>query len=317
MKYEAPVFSIMVVEKETRINPRRGHFPPFCSSTDPASGDRSIAISSHGLLLSSSLFSADCLHLLFQGFVLCKRMSEEHEEQEQVLFLDEGKKKKLKKEAEKAQKRGVCYISRVPPGMDHVKLRQLISQYGEIQRIYLVPQNSSSIDRVNDNNKSRKRGGGKAQAYSEGWVEFASKSNAKRVANLLNGEQIGGKKRSQFYYDHWNIKYLSKFKWDNLTEEIAYKKAIREQKLAIEISAAKRERDFYLKKVDQSRALSSIEERMKKKQKVQQESGGELSVAPQKPPVCRQFPQKKPIAERERSKPQLSKDVLAGVFGGS
>jgi ESF2/ABP1 family protein len=44
----------------------------------------------------------------------------------------------------------------------------------------------------------------------------------------------------------------------------AYKKAIREQKLAIEISAAKRERDFYLKKVDQSRALSSIEERMKK-----------------------------------------------------
>jgi hypothetical protein len=44
----------------------------------------------------------------------------------------------------------------------------------------------------------------------------------------------------------------------------AYKKAIREQKLALEISAAKREQDFYLKKVDQSRALSSIEERMKK-----------------------------------------------------
>ncbi|KAJ6906709.1 hypothetical protein NC652_024205 [Populus alba x Populus x berolinensis] len=49
------------------------------------------------------------------------------------------------------------------------------------------------------------------------------------------------------------------------------------------------------------------------KQKAQQESGGELSVAPQKPTVFRQFPQKKPIAERERSKPQLSKDVLAGM----
>jgi hypothetical protein len=44
----------------------------------------------------------------------------------------------------------------------------------------------------------------------------------------------------------------------------AYKKAIREQKLALEISAAKGERDFYLKKGDQSCALSSIEERMKK-----------------------------------------------------
>ncbi|KAJ6906723.1 hypothetical protein NC652_024208 [Populus alba x Populus x berolinensis] len=167
-----------------------------------------------------------------KGFLLCKRMSEEHEDQEQVLFLEEGKKKKLKKEAKKARKCGVRYTSRVPP-------------------------DSSSIDQVNDNNKSRKGGDG---AKAKRWVEFASKSNAKRVANLLNG----GKKRSQFYYDHWNIKYLSKFKWDNLTDKIAYKKAIREQELALEISAAKRERDFYLKKVDLSCALSSIEERMKK-----------------------------------------------------
>ncbi|XP_070683476.1 uncharacterized protein [Malus domestica] len=58
------------------------------------------------------------------------------------------------------------------------------------------------------------------------WVEFSDKRVAKRVANMLNGEQIGGKKRSSFYYDLWNIKYLSKFKWDNLTEEIAYKKPL-------------------------------------------------------------------------------------------
>lgn len=105
---------------------------------------------------------------------------------------------------------------------------------------------------------------------------------------------LGGKKRSSFYYDLWNIKYLSKFKWDDLTAEIgksmwsvfllcpsevqqsisyvrswnfliaAYKNAVREQRLALEISAAKRERDFYLSKVDKSRALSSIEERLKK-----------------------------------------------------
>lgn len=44
----------------------------------------------------------------------------------------------------------------------------------------------------------------------------------------------------------------------------AYKNAVREQKIALEISAAKRERDFFLAKVDQYRALSSIEERIKK-----------------------------------------------------
>lgn len=44
----------------------------------------------------------------------------------------------------------------------------------------------------------------------------------------------------------------------------ALKKATREQKLALELSAAKKERDFYLSRVDQSRALDAIEERLKK-----------------------------------------------------
>ncbi|XP_039064867.1 activator of basal transcription 1-like [Hibiscus syriacus] len=129
---------------------------------------------------------------------------------------------------------------------------------------------------------------------------------------------MGGRKRSSFYYDLWNIKYLSKFKWDDLTEEIAYKSAIREQKPALELSAAKRERDFSLSKVDQSRALSAIEERMKKKQKVQEGSGmnSELPVTHKK--EIRQFRQKKPVAvDSSHGKPRLSKDVLAGIFAGS
>lgn len=44
----------------------------------------------------------------------------------------------------------------------------------------------------------------------------------------------------------------------------AYKKAVRDQKLAAEVSAAKKERDFYLSKVDQARAINSMEERKKK-----------------------------------------------------
>ncbi|KAM1769921.1 hypothetical protein ACFX11_044927 [Malus domestica] len=98
-----------------------------------------------------------------------------------------NKGKKSMEEGRKDEKqRGVCYLGRIPPRMDPSTLRQMLSQYGEIQR----------------------------------WVEFSDKRVAKRVANMLNGEQIGGKKRLSFYYDLWNIKYLSKFKWDNLTEEI-------------------------------------------------------------------------------------------------
>ncbi|XVF14000.1 hypothetical protein REPUB_Repub09cG0018900 [Reevesia pubescens] len=224
------------------------------------------------------------------------------------------KKEKLLKEAAEADNRGVCYLSRVPPHMDHVKLRQLLSQYGEILRIYLAP--SSHQPQVKG--KRPRPSKVQEQEFSEGWVEFARKGIAKRVANMLNGEQIGGRKRSSFYYDLWNIKYLSKFKWDDLTEEIAYKSAIREQKLALEISAAKRERDFYLSKVDRSRALSSIEERMKKKQKVQQQSGTDSEPPVSQKKVIRQFPQKKPVAvDTSQNKPRLSKDILSGIFAGS
>lgn len=50
------------------------------------------------------------------------------------------KKQRLLEEAAKANQRGICYLSRIPPHMDHVKLRQILSQYGEIQRIYLAPE---------------------------------------------------------------------------------------------------------------------------------------------------------------------------------
>lgn len=50
------------------------------------------------------------------------------------------KKQRLLEEAAKADQRGICYLSRIPPHMDPVKLRQILSQYGEIQRIYLAPE---------------------------------------------------------------------------------------------------------------------------------------------------------------------------------
>lgn len=73
-------------------------------------------------------------------------------EEENPKFIDEmvnrlkkKKKERLLKEAAKANKRGVCYLSRIPPHMDHVKLRQILSQYGEIQRIYLAPEGDQLI----------------------------------------------------------------------------------------------------------------------------------------------------------------------------
>ncbi|XWS32707.1 hypothetical protein CRYUN_Cryun22dG0013200 [Craigia yunnanensis] len=213
------------------------------------------------------------------------------------------KKEKLLKEATEADNRGVCYLSRIPPRIMSSYASCFLSMGKYIGFVLLLlvshpPQVKGKHPRPSKVQE---------QEFSEGWVEFARKGIAKGVVNMLNGEQI------------------------------AYKSAIREQKLALEISAAKRERDFNLSKVDQSRALSSIEKRMKKfwlsyiymllhsfsrtyhtiacstlrsKRCNRSRTNSELPVSQKK--VIRQFPQKKPVAiDTSQSKPRLSKDILA------
>ncbi|KAJ4829766.1 hypothetical protein Tsubulata_043939 [Turnera subulata] len=127
----------------------------------------------------------------------------------------------------------------------------------------------------------------------------------KELKEHLLQEAAKAKKRGIL---HMSVDVITKVVELDLENSLkAYKNAVREQKLALEIAAAKRERDFYLKKVDQHRAQTAIKDRLEKKQKVQEA-----------PKFIRQFPQRKPVGiEAEKSKPKLSTDVLAGVFGGS
>lgn len=86
---------------------------------------------------------------------------------------------------------------------------------------------------------------------------------------------MGGKKHNVHYYDLWCMKYLPRFKWDHLTEEINYQRAVHDQKLQAEISAAKRERDFYLSRVDKAKAVDAITERKRKKNSIGDGGGGD------------------------------------------
>ena len=177
----------------------------------------------------------------------------------------------------------------------------MLSVHGKIDRVYLAPDFTAS-------SKGKKSG---AKVFSEGWVEFVDKKVAKHVARLLNGEPMGGKKkRSKYYYDLWNLKYLSGFKWENLTEDIAYRKRIRDQKLAAEVSTARKERDFYLSKVDQARVISEMERRKKAV------GGEDMLRSIEEKRTTRVFPQSKarpdPVSDKG---PRLSKSVLSLIGG--
>jgi hypothetical protein len=54
----------------------------------------------------------------------------------------------------------------------------------------------------NEGKAKRERG----PKYTEGWVEFKSKRDAKLIAKQLNNEQVGGRRRTPWYDDTWNIK---------------------------------------------------------------------------------------------------------------
>ena len=95
----------------------------------------------------------------------------------------------------------------------------------------------------------------KPRKYVEGWVEFLSKRNAKRVAEVLNNQKVGGKRRSASYETLWNIKYLPSFKWAHLSERLAYEKAVHQQRMRTEIAQVKRETNFFIENVDKSKRL--------------------------------------------------------------
>lgn len=127
---------------------------------------------------------------------------------EQSDNLDKSRKKKIRKlKLDTTQdfnttlsKRGILYLSRIPPRMGPSKIKSLLSDFGPITRIYLAEE-----DKVL-RKKRRKAGGSGFKRYTEGWVEFESKKVAKLVGETLNMSRVAGNKRSLHYDDLWNVK---------------------------------------------------------------------------------------------------------------
>jgi hypothetical protein len=74
----------------------------------------------------------------------------------------------------------------------------------------------------------------------------AASAAAAAVAATLNTTPIGGKKGEYYREDLWNLKYLRHFKWDHLTEKVAYERRVREQKLRLETMQVRRRLPFNL-----------------------------------------------------------------------
>jgi ESF2/ABP1 family protein len=171
------------------------------------------------------------------------------------------------------RRRGVVYVARVPPRLTPTKVKSLLSQFGEVTRVFLVEEDKTVRKR------RRKMSGNGSKRYLEGWVEFASKRVAKHVAASLNTTPMSRTKRNVHYGDLWALKYLPKFKWSHLTEKVAYERRVREQKLRLETLQARKETAAYKQQVETGHKLDKIQERRRKRAAAADPSGAAAAPA--------------------------------------
>lgn len=150
---------------------------------------------------------------------------------------------------ESKHKPGIIYLSRVPTGYNVSQTTQFFSEFGRVGRVFLQP----------DKNDRKPGKFNKDRVFTEGWIEFKSKKIAKFVAESLNSNPVGGKRRSKAHDELWNIKYLPRFKWVHLSERLAYEAAVKQQRLRTEISQVKREAEHFKNSVERKKKKSKKE----------------------------------------------------------
>ncbi|TPX09079.1 uncharacterized protein E0L32_001659 [Thyridium curvatum] len=170
-------------------------------------------------------------------------------------------KKNLVASEAAVRKSGVVYISRLPPFMKPQKLRSLLEAHGAINRIFCSPEDPAAHAR------RVRAGGNKKKSYTEGWVEFVRKKDAKRACELLNAQTIGGKKGSYYRDDIWTLRYLKGFKWHHLTEQISAENAERTSRMRAEIAKTTRENKEFVRNVEQAKVLDGMRAKREAKRK--------------------------------------------------
>ena len=173
--------------------------------------------------------------------------------------IKKKKKSAMRRDAEKYSaglaRRGVIYLSKVPPFMKPNKIKSLFEPYGEVTRIYLAEEDPAT------RKKRQMNGGNGSKQFKEGWIEFGKKKIARSVAESLNNTQIGSRKGDYYHDDIWNLKYLSGFKWDFLTEKFAYERRVREQKLNASMNQAKKQNAEMVQLIEKQHVQKLIENR--------------------------------------------------------
>ncbi|KAI1261084.1 Pre-rRNA-processing protein ESF2 [Xylariaceae sp. FL1019] len=210
---------------------------------------------------------------------------------------------------EKAVKRsGVVYVSRIPPFMKPSAVRTIFERFGKINRVYLAVEDPAVRARRIKQGQNRKKN------FSEGWLEFLRKADAKAAVDALNGTTlaaIGVAKKGSYYRDDiWSLRYLKGFKWHNLTEQISAENAERQTRMRAEISKATRENKEFVRNIQKAKELDGIHTKAAAKRARTEDGAAE----PREEKSLRQFTQSAVGKKDSSQAPEAAKRVLSQLF---
>ena len=134
--------------------------------------------------------------------------------------------------------------------MNWSQVIQHLKVFGEINRSHLRKEDASASQRRKGHDN-----------FTEGWVEFVNRKDAKMCVSQLNGRIVGGKKSGKFHDYIWTMKYLHGFKWPQLLELMNYEKHLRADKLKSEFSKLKKQDEKYLENVSKSESMKRKREK--------------------------------------------------------
>ncbi|KAL4883440.1 hypothetical protein BJY04DRAFT_25657 [Aspergillus karnatakaensis] len=184
---------------------------------------------------------------------------------------------KLKKKSEKKKKSGVVYLSSLPPYLKPFALKSLLEKrgFGPITKVFLTPSTKAPSGSGRRSNKRK--------TFSEGWVEFESKKMAKICAETMNASIVGGRKGGWYHDDVLNLKYLSRFTWNDLVEQVSRERAEGEARRKIEDTRARKEDKVFLEGVEKGKIINGIQRKNEEKRRRKLAAEGkEIDEAKQK-----------------------------------
>ncbi|KAJ5431333.1 Nucleotide-binding alpha-beta plait [Penicillium cf. griseofulvum] len=219
-----------------------------------------------------------------------------------------GKLAKLSKlangKAPKKTRSGVIYFSSLPPYLKPFALKGMLEKRGfeDITKIFLAPLLPSAAGNRNRSNKRK--------LYTEGWVEFRSKKTAKICAETLNATIVGGLKSSWYHDDVWNIKYLSRFTWDDLMQSVQRERSERESKRKIADAREAKEAKLFIEGVESGRIADGMAKKNEEKMKRRLEAAGDGDGD-------KELPQPKKVAPSRRRFHFQQNEVVKGSKDGA